>query len=364
MSYTWETLEIEQKIQTALIRDLGRTHGDTRFGYYVTTRSHLLENVLEEIKAVQPTMTDHGPKHIRDVLQNIDDLLGDSIGRWDRDKKELQVGALNGMELYILGLTALFHDVGNVFERSEHQKQIGLIYDSARPALNGFRNHEEKQITLDICKAHCGDGVDGSKNTLQFVAERSKLDRKEVRPKLIAPILRFADELAEGEQRTSHLMMRLHAYPKESIPFHLYASCSSVDIDRSHGRICLKYHIALSLPGEEEVEMNRNSSTICTTNLTEFLDFVYRRIEKLNQERQYAKHYCALLDIFKETSASLNFWYRGQPVPVDLPAIVMSDLVVPNDPQKSVVDRDNQYRPTDLVCKLSQEMQRMGTQAE
>jgi len=205
MTYIWETLEFENKVKAALEQDIGQSHGAARFGYYTTARKYLLENILDEIKCIQPNMTDHGPKHIRDVIENIVDILGDSIGE------------LNGMELYVLGLSALFHDVGNVFKRMEHQKQIALIYDIAMRGNGGNQDAEQKQLILEICKAHCGEGVDGSKNTLQFVSNRSKIERKEIRPDLLAPVLRLADELAEGEQRTSHFMIKLHSLTNPKI---------------------------------------------------------------------------------------------------------------------------------------------------
>lgn len=361
MSYIWETLDIEEIIQAALIRDLSKSHGDGRFGYYATARKHLLENILEEIKKIQPNMTDHGPRHIRDVLENIQELLGDSIGVWNKASKTIEDGFFNGMELYVLGLSALFHDVGNIFKRDEHQKQIGPIYDLARPSIGGNQDSEEKKIILDICRAHCGEGLDGSKNTLAFVTERSKLDRKEIRPNLLAPILRFADELAEGEQRTSYFMIQHHNYPKQSIQFHRYALSSNVDIDRAHGRIRLQYHISLRLPKKPEYNGSHNHGPVIPIGgLAKFLSFIYQRIEKVNQERQYTKHYCPLLERFKETSASINFWYRGREIPIDLQPIVFSDLVVPGYPQKSVVERDGHYYPVKLIMKLSEAMQHMS----
>ena len=363
MTYIWETLEFEEIIKAALIRDLQQAHGDTRFGYYTTARKHLLEDILDEIKRIQPNRTDHGPKHVCDVLQNIQDLLGTSIGKLDNASRILSEGELNGVELYVLGLSALFHDVGNVFKRDDHQKQIAPIYDLAMSSNGGNQDAEQKQLILDICKAHCGEGLDGSKNTLQFVSNRSKIERKEIRPSMLAPILRFADELAEGEQRTSHFMIRQHKYPNRSIQFHRYALSSNVDIDRDHGRILLKYHITLRLPNEAD---NDGSSThgpvISTRGLKKFLTFIYERIEKLNQERQYAKHYCRLLDPFKETSASFMFWYKQRQIPVGLSPVVFSDLVVPGDPQKGVVERNSEYKKAGLIRKLSDAIEKMSNQ--
>lgn len=365
MSYIWETLEIEEIIQVALIRDLDESHGNERFGYYTTARKNLLDNVLEEIKKIQPDMTDHGPKHIKNVLVNIQDLLGDSVGVWDRATKRLDKGFFNGMELYILGLSALFHDVGNVFKREEHQKQICPIYDYARPTTGGSEESEEKIIILEICRAHCGDGLDGSKNTLSFVRERSKLDRQIIRPNLLAPILRFADELAEGTQRTSHYMIQRHGYSEESLKYHQYAFSSNVDIDRALGRIRLNYHITLKLPHESETEKFQiHGPLVSIDDLAGFLQTVYHRIEKVNQERQYAKFYCPLLDPFKETSATFNFWHKGRELPIDLHPVIFSDLVVPGDPQKTVVERDSLYNPDQLIVRLTEAMNRIASQEE
>jgi hypothetical protein len=99
---------------------------------------------------------------------------------------------------------------------------------------------------------------------------------------------------------------------------------------------------------------------ISTRGLKKFLSFIYKRIEKVNQERQYAKHYCNLLDPFKETSASFVFWYKKREIPVSLTPVVFSDLVIPGDPQKSVVERNREYRETDLIRKLSEAIQSMG----
>jgi len=361
MSYTWETLEFEKIIEAALIRDITETHGKTRFGCYTKARKHLLEDILEEIKRFQPQYTDHGARHVRDVIENIQDLLGSSIGEWDSQAKTLSKGELNGLELYILGLSALFHDVGNVFSRKEHQKQIGSIYDYAMGGNGGNQDAEQKQQILDICKAHCGEGLDGTRNTLRFVSERSKIERREIRPNILAPILRFADELAEGEQRTSHFMIHQHKYSRKSIQFHRYAHSSSVDIDRIHGRIGLKYHITLRLPGEPECDPSKSHGPVISTNsLKRFLAVVYKRIEKLNQERQYAKHYCSLLDPFKETSASFVFWYKDREIPVGLSSVVFSDLVVPGDTQMGVVDRNNEYKEASLIKRLSDAIAKMN----
>jgi hypothetical protein len=84
----------------------------------------------------------------------------------------------------------------------------------------------------------------------------------------------------------------------------------------------------------------------------------------VNQERQYAKFYCPLLEPFKETSATFNFWHKGRELPIDLQPVIFSDLVVPGDPQKTVVERDNLYNPDQLIVRLTEAMNRIASQEE
>lgn len=359
MASTWEPREIERITEAALLRDLGENTGKVRFGYYTTAREHLLINILKEIAKIQPDITDHGVDHVRDVLDNAQELLGEKIG--ELKNGELHGGELNGIELYILILSILFHDVGNIFNREDHRNQISPIYDYARSIQNYNEDSEEKKIILNICEAHCGKGLDGTNNTLKDVIERSKLDRKEVRPNLLAPILRFADELAEGKQRTSHYMIKTNKYPANSILFHQYANCCHVDIDRKGCRIRLTYHIKVRFPDEDERKdkTDDNGDKISIDQLHKLLNFIYFRIEKLDQERQYARYYCLLLEPFKQTTASFNFWYRDSQIPIDLDPVMFSDLIVPGDPHKKVVDRDARYNPSELIESLSKEMWQM-----
>jgi hypothetical protein len=118
----------------------------------------------------------------------------------------------------------------------------------------------------------------------------------------------------------------------------------------------LSFHIELKFPEEQQEGREKDATAISINDLDEFLGFVYKRIEKLDQERQYTKHYCELLSPFKKTSVSFNFWYKKDQIPIDLKAIVLSDLVVPGDPGKTVVDHDNQYDPSLLVNALGKAM--------
>jgi hypothetical protein len=335
-------------MKASLINQLGSAQGDSRFGRYSTARECLITDVLPEIARKQPSLTDHGPDHVKNVLDNVHALMGDETPK------------LAGMELYCLLLSILFHDVGNIIDRKQHQAEVSPIYDFVFPRQTGHQDAEEKLLILEICAAHCGKAVDGTNDTLQYVRERSKLEGCEIKPAVLAPILRFADELAEGEHRTSSYMIAHHNYASNSLLFHRYANCSSTDIDRPNGRIRLSYHIRLNpLSNMDHGGPDRTGNTgiqnngigINVSDLAPFLEFIYRRVEKLNQERQYAKHYCSFLDPFKRTTVTIDFLYENQPLAIELQQAEISDLVVPGDPYKSVIERYPAYEPS-RICDM------------
>lgn len=343
--HIWQTREIERHTEERLKEELDDSQASGRFGHYTTARKNLLVNLYSEIGKLQPDLTDHGPVHIKDVLDNAFELLGADISE------------LNAMELYCLIMSIIFHDVGIFFDRDKHRKLISPIYDKARPSNGGNEEAEEKGIILNICEAHCGKHADGTtKDTLLEVMEYGKLERQKIRPKILAPILRLADELAEGEQRTSYYMIKKQGYSQDSMDYHKYANSTKVDIDRGEGRICLTYNIKLKLS-----ENDSDPGIILLEELENFLPFVYGRAVKLNQERQYAKHYCELLDPFKRTTVSINFLcyeesdfggYHNRQLSVPLDSVEMSDLVVPGDDAKYFEKYDLAYKPKTLIKSI------------
>src|SRR5208337_539406 len=115
----WETRNIEKMVQRALIRERGKIEGNQKFSQYLHARDHL-EEILDQIRATQPTLTDHSLRHVMEVLDNAESLLG--------TESELKK-SFSGTDLYCLALSILFHDVGNVFNREEHQHKVAEVYD-------------------------------------------------------------------------------------------------------------------------------------------------------------------------------------------------------------------------------------------
>jgi hypothetical protein len=333
MTFIWENLKVETLLKDRLIRELGVAEGESIYNNYVAARNCLLTDILDRISSVEPNLTDHGPKHVKNVLNNVYDLLGEDIRN------------ISGVELYILCKSVLFHDVGNLHNRRDHQKKISQIYEECCVGEKSCLWYEEKNAIIRICGAHCGESVEGDKDTIGYLNEYMMLGAHQIRIKILAPILRLADELAEGPQRTSYYMIKNFMYDTNSIVFQRYALVVSVSIDRPHDRIGLSYNIRISEDG-----LGADGTVVSMADLADFLTFIYRRIEKMNQERQYAKYYCMYLSGYKSLVATINFWYNGEALALNLNDIFMSDLVVPGeDPQKQVTEKYEDYKADRLI---------------
>jgi len=336
-SIMWNTRPIEQKIEKKLKIDFGRERGAELFANYVASRKVLVEEILPEIKAKLPSHSDHGPEHIANVLDNVDSLLGGEPQKY-----------LTGVELYCLGLSILFHDAGNLYGREGHNKRISKIYDHCRSVSP---EEQEKLVVLRVAEAHTGITRDGNYDTLKELSPLYNLFARPVRLREIAAILRFADELAEGPQRTSRFMHEIHGYDASSLLFHQYAKVTRVYIDRGNERIVLTYYFHLDFPGKTEEE--------ALHELEKLILFTYDRITKLDQERRYVAFYSELLAPFKRTSAEFNFFKHGELIDdLELGAIEISDKIVPGEKMKSLHEYNAHYEINALLSRLRPMMER------
>ncbi|QEG26646.1 hypothetical protein GobsT_13910 [Gemmata obscuriglobus] len=324
----WPDTPFEKQLKTALKKINAR--GDVLAGNFASSKKFLVENVYEEIKREERHLSDHGPRHIVNVLENIGTLLGKEYGGFSPE------------EMYCLGMITLFHDVGNMYGRKEHQDKIKQIYTRARAGAN--EDKSERVMVLMAAKAHTGEASDGSKDTLKDLDNRYYFQGSIVRLQEIAAILRMADELAEGPQRTSRLVLETHGYDESSRIYHRYATCVHVSIDRERGLFALDYHFA--------VDPNAGDIESALADIKELIEFSYKRLLKLDQERSYTKFYCPALSPFKASSATYRFWIGDDECGTRLPALYVDDKVVPGVNARSVPQINPLYEPATIIEQL------------
>lgn len=322
--------QLRRKILEEFDDDKGRQIAST----YEQTQSRLRE-IYENIRGSEPSLSDHGSTHILNVKNNVMRLLSDNNGVLED---------LSGIEMYCLGMFILFHDAGNVYGRKNHHEQVGRIFDRVRGEYQSLRR--EKTLIVRATRAHTGKAQDGSYDTLKELSEIDHLEGRPVRLRELAAILRFADELAEGPQRTSEFMQNEGLYAPESKKFHDYANSTHIFIQRSNNRIVLTYEIIIDI-NKSDQDRSRY--------LSDFLKFVYSRIIKLNQERQYARYYSKMLQPFILTEIKFNFHCGNDVLEIDLAPLRLTDIVVPGEPAKQISEINASYSIETLVETLLEE---------
>lgn len=313
----------DEQLREKILGDFDGTKGQQLVTDYNQTRLKLQQEVYPHIQGKEPSLSDHGTGHVLNVQENAISLLS----------SDGTIGDLSGIEVYCLGMCILFHDAGIIYGREDHQYKVGEVFDLIRGKNTSLLH--EKTLIVRTTRAHTGTAQDGTNDTLKEVTEFDHLEGKSVRLRELAAILRFADELAEGPQRTSVFMQTAGHYEKQSQKFHDYANITHVRIDRGTGRVVLTY----------EINIDPNQ----TDKLRDRLDYTFKRIGKLNQERQYARNYSDILLPFKSTEVTFNFHCGSEPLDSNLSPLKLTDIVVPGEPTKDISDIDPAYSIDKIV---------------
>lgn len=196
--------ELEKNLQSA---------SDDLFKRYEALASRLAPIHQEVVAGASATdggwLTDHGPKHIEKVGAEAAKI----IRQMDSE--------LVPYEIFLLLLAIQVHDIANISGRANHENRIDEVWSRVFGPL-GF-DQLDKSIAIQIAATH-GGTFEGTKSTLRAVEKKTKYKNTEIRPRLLAAILKLADELAEEVDRASIAQLELGALPKESQIYHIYSS--------------------------------------------------------------------------------------------------------------------------------------------
>lgn len=330
-----------EKFTQLLLKEQYHSEGETLFGDYLHERDYLFNNLLEEIRNSFPDGTDHGPRHIVDVLNNVSRLM--DVDSLQKGTDKWIIDELCSLHWLCLISSVLYHDVGNVIDRKDHQHKVEEIYNKVWSQKAKHRMQHRDLIRL-ITRAHCGTALDESRDTLKEVSNKVPYRGKPIRAQELAAIIRLADELAEGKQRTSLYRLETGGYGNESIVFHEYANATHVTIDKASKRIALTYYV--------NVESHGNGEIVDEPKLRELIAFIFHRIQKVDEERQYTRHYTEFLDSFKETSIAMNFSVNGSMTSIGLSELVITNLKIPGSLRPRIDEINSSYDVDKIVDAL------------
>src|SRR5439155_17304816 len=177
---------------------------------YQAMKAYLSREYYRWIQANCPYYTDHGDHHIKTVIQAASGLLSQQLNGTRKND-------LTTLDLFLILSGILWHDVGNVLERSGHAKRVAEMTEEIKKL--GFPDLQVHRLVVEISRAHSG------KDGLSIPRVEEDCLTYTVYPKALAAIVRFADEISEDRSRISGTL--LPHIPEEHKIYWEYASCIS-----------------------------------------------------------------------------------------------------------------------------------------
>lgn len=237
------------------------------------TEKAALTSAIAEGREDAPYLTNHGVDHIGDVAVNARKLL-------DRLDPEASL-----YEKYCLLFAVYLHDAGIVFGREDHEKRCGDIMGSLGPLVAG-KLIRERQVIVSIAAAHAGE-IDGNKDKITTLDEKYIVADKVVHPRILAAVLRFADELSDGASRAGRFELEHDLVPKGSEVFHAYSRALEA-VDLGEREVSLSFVIS-----KEDALRHWGKGTAGVY----LLDEIWLRAGKMHLERVYCMRFLRALGL-------------------------------------------------------------------
>jgi len=267
---------------------------------YFATKSILQKHYYPFIKDANPYYTDHGIGHINRILNRLYSLLKDhllikeettpypsaSIMRDDRASKMLNV-----YELYLLMCSVLWHDIGNLYKRSHHEKNINRYFEKAK---NFLHDENSSEWIEKIAEAHSGS------NTIETIIDVESKYEKGIPyyPRFLAALLRFSDELDEDKERIGEKLYKELPLGKKAYWF--FCKCNdSIHLEEEGDFKIIKVVFESKMLKHELFQkLGKESSTGSVEEVVGIEEYS-RRINKINDERKYCSLYLNKFHYFK-----------------------------------------------------------------
>lgn len=253
-------------------------------------------------------LTDHGPDHIKTVIDRATAIVGTNI--------------LNSYEVYLLLMAAHFHDVGNIYGRERHEKKSKDILKEISLLMGD--DAAEKRTILSIAEAH-GGKVDEDKDTISRLPETDAVLNHTVRVQFLAAVLRLADELSDDTHRAARFPMKLKIIPKSSQIYHQYArALQSVIVTVEDRRIGLHFDLTKDIACKT---FGKHKARVF------LLDEIYERTMKVHLERLYCQRFMASEVRLDSVNVEIKvFPTESHPTPVEKISYRLAETGYPQTP--------------------------------
>jgi len=270
-----KTLESELKYRA----ESGECDANQFWHNFNVMKEYLSREYYPWVQATCPFYTDHGKVHVESVIQSASLLLSECLSH--------EKNSLSSLDIFLLLSSILWHDVGMVFGRSGHAEKIVQVTEEIRKI--GLSDLAIYNIVTQIVRSHSGeDALRIAKREEDCTTPNQQPCT--VYPKALAAVMRFADEISENRYRISTTI--LPTVPEGQKIFWEYANCvTAARPDPARCRVVL----TLDIPYEKAIQYyncNEFQNLKAKKGRITLIEYLIRRIEKMNNERVYcAPHF-------------------------------------------------------------------------
>jgi len=247
----------------------------------------------------------HGKEHVESVISRASDLANCII-----DKKN----KLTPFEIFILLCAIQIHDIGNMYGRDDHTTSFKSEFE--KYAKESFISSSVLiKCIFNTAEVH-GGKISGNKDTIEAAGLRYKTTvlKRDIRQRLLAAILRFADELADDYTRA--LDIDISKIPEYSKIYHAYSSSlHSVKIEKEEKenacfvKLCYFMSIQQAFCKYKKIikESDGNYISISLPLIREIIE----RTKKMEYERRYCSRHFLPYIILKHIMVEIEIDLGG-----------------------------------------------------
>lgn len=188
---------------------------------------------------------------------------------------------LTAYEIVLLVVAIYMHDIGNILGRAGHESRISEVLKVVG-APPGFDN-VELRTARSIAGVH-GGRIAGSKDTISTLPEKSIVHSQHVRPRLLAALLRLADELADDPARANRVQIATGTLKKEAEVFHQFAANLHSQLPDPQTRT-IHLQMEFSEPGLFQRKLGKGGDEVY------MLDEIFERSVKTYMEARYCSRF-------------------------------------------------------------------------
>lgn len=292
---------------------------------------------LEELFDDDPCLflNRHGKLHVEKVKERALDIL-----------KCFPENTVTYYELFILLCAINVHDIGNILGRKNHEKALAKILE--RDCKNIIRDSVERLVVSKIAGAH-GGSIRGDKDTISKLDFKQKVRGCSVNERLLAAVLRFADELADDATRASQDAIDNGILGDKSKIYHIYSSSL-------HGVELVQNQVSKGWDVELSYKIDRETADMVFKKGDAdryLLDEIYDRTLKMERERRYCNRFFQPLCTIEQINVEIVFIrdiYENRRV-----TYTLHDFGYPDKPYSSILEVDDSLMSGSEMAELLKE---------